>query len=181
VIPSNHRKETQYLFYDMTFNGKVYNSIIQRFGNMYGNGEYAQSCLLVSNKAQHMPCMPKPIMSHQRNRYVVHRNSSGLLCLRQTRVSPHDHVVSADVEGSTNGIASTGNLSSSSGSSARGKQGTSSNSLSSVLPAGDNCTVTSLDTSCASLVTGQRSFGLSSSPAPGVAMGVPRVGKDRGF
>lgn len=85
MIPSNRRKETQYLFYDMTFNGKVYNSVIQRFGNMYGNGEYAQSCLLVSNKAQHMPCMPKPIMSHQRNRYVVHRNSSGLLCLRQTR------------------------------------------------------------------------------------------------
>ena len=85
MILIDRRKETQYLFYDMTFNGKVYNSVIQRFGNMHGNGEYAQCCLLVSNKPQHMPCMPKPIMSHQRNRYVVHRNSGGLLCLRQTR------------------------------------------------------------------------------------------------
>lgn len=78
------RKETQYLYYDMVFNRAVYNCVIQRYGNMSGANEYAGECLLRCTKAGDLSCMPKPIMSHQRNRYAVFRHSQlNILCLRQ--------------------------------------------------------------------------------------------------
>ena len=93
------RKETQYLYYDMVFNRKVYNGVIQRYGNVSGANEYATECLLRCTKSGDLSCMPKPIMSHQRNRYSVCRHPDlDILCLRQTRVSPHDHVSSAALE-----------------------------------------------------------------------------------
>lgn len=93
------RKETQYLFYDMVFNRKVYNGVIQRYGNVSGANEYAAECLLRCTKSGDLSCMPKPIMSHQRNRYRVCRHPNlDILCLRQTRVSPHDHVSSASLD-----------------------------------------------------------------------------------
>lgn len=102
------RKETQYLYYDMVFNRKVYNGVIQRYGNVSGANEYASECLLRCTKSGDLSCMPKPIMSHQRNRYTVYRHPDlDLLCLRQTRVSPHDHVSSAAVENPVGCIAST--------------------------------------------------------------------------
>lgn len=101
------RKETQYLYYDMTFNKKVYNSVIQRYGNISGGGEYAAECLLRCTKQCDLACMPKPIMSHQRNRYTVYKNhENGIISLRQTRVSPRDYVSSANLENPT-GILNT--------------------------------------------------------------------------
>ena len=81
-----YRKETQYLYYDMVFNRKVYNGVIQRYGNASGANEYAVECLLRCTKSGDLSCMPKPIMSHQRNRYIVYRHADlDILCLRQTR------------------------------------------------------------------------------------------------
>lgn len=83
----------------MLFGKKVYNSVIQRFGNASGANEYAPECLLRCTKNTDLSCMPKPIMSHQRNRYMVSRHREmDVLCLKQLRVSPHDHVSSAMVE-----------------------------------------------------------------------------------
>lgn len=110
----------------------------QRYGNMFGDGEYAQEVLLIASKPQHIPCMPKPIMSHQRNRYTTYRNTVGLLALRQTRVSPHDHVSSAAADG--------------------------------LNWSGSQCPLSSTATPQG----GGRQSTL-------VSMGVPRVGKDRGF
>ena len=93
------RKETQYLYYDMTFNKKVYNSVIQRYGNISGGGEYAPECLIRCTKQCDLACMPKPIMSHQRNRYRVYKNhENGTISLKQTRVSPQDYVSSANLD-----------------------------------------------------------------------------------
>jgi hypothetical protein len=93
------RKETQYLYYDMVFNKSVYNGVIQRYGNASGANEYAPECLLRCTKSSDRSCMPKTIMSHQRNRYIAYRNQdTGLLTLRQIRVSPHDYVSSAAAE-----------------------------------------------------------------------------------
>ncbi len=97
--PICSRKETQYLYFDMIFGKKVYNSVIQRFGNASGANEYAPDCLLKCTKSTDLSCMPKPIMSHQRNRYMVVRHREmDVLCLKQTRVSPHDFVNSGMVE-----------------------------------------------------------------------------------
>lgn len=75
-----------------------------RYGNASGDGEYAHECLLRCPKASSLQCMPKPIMSHQRNRYVVFKDrETGQLALRQVRVSPHDYVSSASMERPTKG------------------------------------------------------------------------------
>ena len=80
------RKETQYLYFDMVFGKRVYNSVIQRFGNASGANEYAPECLLRCTRTCDLSCMPKPIMSHQRNRYVVTRHRDvDVLCLKQSR------------------------------------------------------------------------------------------------
>ena len=93
------RKETQFLYYDMVFNRTVYNAVIQRYGNMSGAGEYAPECLLRCTKSNYLSCMPKPIMSHQRNHYmVVQHPDLNVLCLKQVRVSPEDYVTAASLE-----------------------------------------------------------------------------------
>lgn len=69
----------------------VYNSVIQRYGNLSGPGEYAAECLLKCTRSSDITCMPKPIMSHQRNRYTVHYDEEhGFHFLRQIRVSMED-------------------------------------------------------------------------------------------
>lgn len=85
------RKQTQFLYYDMIFNRSIYNTVIQRYGNISGPGEYAAECLLKCTKDCDISCMPKPIMSHQRNRYTVHYNEDqNIHFLKQSRVSPDD-------------------------------------------------------------------------------------------
>lgn len=92
------RKETQFLFYDMLFNSAVYNATIQKFGNLSGQGEYAHECLLRCTRACDLACMPKPIMSHQRNRYVVVEDEKHrCLALRQLNVSPEDYPIPSKV------------------------------------------------------------------------------------
>jgi hypothetical protein len=87
------RKQTQFLYYDMVFNKSVFNGVIQRYGNLSGPGEYASECLLKCTRNSDIACMPKPIMSHQRNRYTVHMHPEhGIYYLKQVRVSVEDHV-----------------------------------------------------------------------------------------
>jgi len=87
------RKQTQFLYYDMVFNKSVFNGVIQRYGNLSGPGEYASECLLKCTRNSDIACMPKPIMSHQRNRYTVHMHPEhGIYYLKQVRVSGEDHV-----------------------------------------------------------------------------------------
>jgi hypothetical protein len=89
------RKQTQFLYYDMVFNKCIYNTVIQRYGNLSGPGEYAPECLLKCTRNCDISCMPKPIMSHQRNRYVVYYDEDQAIhFLRQVRVSPGDHIPS---------------------------------------------------------------------------------------
>lgn len=81
------------MFYDMLFNSAVYNSTIQRFGNLSGEHEYANECLLRCTRSCDLVCMPKPIMSHQRNRYMVVKDAQRqCLMLQQVKVSPSDYV-----------------------------------------------------------------------------------------
>lgn len=84
------RKVTQKLFYDIVLTGKDPHCVIQRYGNMCGvPGEYARDCMLVSPPHAPLHCMPRPIMSHQRNKYRV-RISNGVKCLDQVRVRHED-------------------------------------------------------------------------------------------
>ncbi len=84
------RKVTQKLFYDILFMGKEVHGVIQRYGNICGvPGEYARECMLVCPPHAPLHCMPRPIMSHQRNKYRV-RISNGVKCLDQVRVRHED-------------------------------------------------------------------------------------------
>lgn len=84
------RKVTQKLFYDILFTGKEVQGVIQRYGNICGvPGEYARECMLVCPPHAPLHCMPRPIMSHQRNKYRV-RISNGVKCLDQVRVRHED-------------------------------------------------------------------------------------------
>lgn len=84
------RKVTQKLFYDILFTGKEVHGVIQRYGNICGvPGEYARECMLVCPPHAPLHCMPRPIMSHQRNKYRV-RISNGVKCLDQVRVRHED-------------------------------------------------------------------------------------------
>lgn len=81
------RRTTQKMFYDMCFSGKPTNSIIQRYGNIFGQpGEYSTECMLSCPHGLNLHCMPLPVMSHQRNKYSV-VSSGGLKYLSQHRVS----------------------------------------------------------------------------------------------
>jgi len=60
-----HRKYVQTIFYDILYSGHPFRGIVQRFGNICGNGEYAREDLLiipvggpvqVSNCSRPMPC-----------------------------------------------------------------------------------------------------------------------------
>lgn len=84
------RKATQHLFYDMIYCKQLFpNALIQRYGNIFGPGEYAQECLLMCPANAPLACMPYPIMSHQRNRYIV-TNSGGYKNIAQVNVSFED-------------------------------------------------------------------------------------------
>lgn len=84
------RKVTQKLFYDMLFAKQPMHGLIQRHGNLCGvAGEYAEECTLICPPNRGLQCMPLPVMSHQRNRYVVqiHNNAKSL---RQIHVGYED-------------------------------------------------------------------------------------------
>lgn len=94
-----YRKTTQRLFYDMCYQGKRVNGVIQHYGNLCNQpGEYARSCMLIcpaSEGQQQFQCMPRPIMSHQRNRYRV-VVVAGMKHLQQLRVAHEDFVTPPD-------------------------------------------------------------------------------------
>lgn len=84
------RKTTQHLFYDMIYAKQQFpHALIQRYGNIYGPGEYAQECLLMCPANAPLACMPLPIMSHQRNRYIV-KTSGGFVQIMQMNVAYED-------------------------------------------------------------------------------------------
>lgn len=84
------RKTTQKLFYDMCFSGERVQGLIQQFGNLCNQpGEYARCCMLICPSNGQWQCMPRPVMSHQRNRYKVHV-VAGLKHLQQLRVAYED-------------------------------------------------------------------------------------------
>jgi hypothetical protein len=92
-----YRKTTQRLFYDMCYQGKRIHGLIQHYGNLCNQpGEYARCCMLICpEQSQHWQCMPRPIMSHQRNRYLVHV-VAGMKQLVQLRVAHEDFVTPSD-------------------------------------------------------------------------------------
>jgi hypothetical protein len=92
------RKVTQKMFYDVLFTGKDVHCVIQRYGNICGvQGEYARECMLVCPPHAPLHCMPRPVMSHQRNKYRV-RIANGLKCLDQIRVR-HEDFATPSTEG----------------------------------------------------------------------------------
>jgi len=84
------RKTTQKLFYDACYSGKRVQGLIQRYGNLCNQpGEYAREVMLICPPTGQWQCMPRPVMSHQRNRYKVHI-VAGKKHLQQLRVSYED-------------------------------------------------------------------------------------------
>ena len=80
------RAITQQLYYDVMFDKADFPGTIQRFGNIHSQpGEYALDAMLIATPAAPAHIMPLPIVSHQRNRYMVHI-SGGIKWLRQSRV-----------------------------------------------------------------------------------------------
>ena len=97
-----YRKTTQRLFYDICHLGKRVNALIQHYGNLCNQpGEYARCCMLIcpttgqEQSASQWQCMPRPIMSHQRNRYRVHM-VAGMKHLQQLRVAFEDFATPPD-------------------------------------------------------------------------------------
>lgn len=90
------RRTTQKLFYDMCFSGERIQGLIQQYGNLCNQpGEYARCCMLICPSNGQWQCMPRPIMSHQRNRYKVHV-VAGLKHLQQLRVAYEDFCTPSD-------------------------------------------------------------------------------------
>ena len=90
------RKTTQKLFYDICYSGKRTQGLIQKFGNLCNQaGEYARECMLICPSSSQWQCMPRPIMSHQRNRYKVHI-VAGKKQLQQVRVGYEDFAAPSD-------------------------------------------------------------------------------------
>jgi hypothetical protein len=90
------RKTTQKLFYDICYSGKRTQGLIQKFGNLCNQpGEYARECMLICPSTSQWQCMPRPIMSHQRNRYKVHI-VAGKKQLQQLRVGYEDFASPSD-------------------------------------------------------------------------------------
>eukprot|EP00961_Rhodomonas_salina_P296126 3936074-Rhodomonas_salina.2 len=66
------RAATQQLFYDIVFDNATFNGLIQRYGNLHSvPDEYSKEAMLICPPNGPIHSMPKPIMSHQRNRYSV--------------------------------------------------------------------------------------------------------------
>ena len=90
------RKTTQKLFYDICYSGNRVQGLIQQYGNLCNQpGEYARCCMLVCPPTSPWHCMPRPMMSHQRNRYQVHV-VAGLKHLQQLRVAFEDFAPPSD-------------------------------------------------------------------------------------
>lgn len=159
------RKQTQFLYYDMVFNRTVYNGVIQRYGNMSGDNEYASECLLKCTRNSDISCMPKPIMSHQRNRYTVHLDhNQDIFFLKQIRVSPSDCVSSTSFAmAATAGSSHGGNGSKVPGS----------------IHVNESCKQMASSSLSSMYTAGPGTATLSSSLDSTV--GVPRPGKNRGF
>jgi hypothetical protein len=80
------RATTQQLYYDVMFDKAEFPGTIQRYGNIHSQpGEYALDAMLIAVPSAPVHIMPLPIVSHQRNRYMV-CVSGGIKRLRQTRV-----------------------------------------------------------------------------------------------
>jgi len=80
------RAVTQQLYYDIMFDKHDFSGVIQRFGNIHSQpGEYSLDSMLIAAPNMALHIMPLPIVSHQRNRYVVF-NKRGIKHLKQTRV-----------------------------------------------------------------------------------------------
>ena len=73
----------------------------RRYGNIFGQpGEYASECMLVCPSKDHLPCMPLPCMSHQRNKYQVEIKGS-LRTMKQLRVQHEDFVAPSCLQAAT--------------------------------------------------------------------------------
>ena len=84
------RKVTQQLYYDLIYSKQPFpNALIQRYGNICGPGEYAQESLLITPFCAPLVCMPLPMMSHQRNKYVV-TTAGGYNQIQQVNVAFED-------------------------------------------------------------------------------------------
>ena len=80
------RAITQQLYYDVMFDKADFPGVIQRFGNIHSEpAEYALDAMLIAAPSAPVHVMPLPIVSHQRNRYVVFVQG-GIKRLRQSRV-----------------------------------------------------------------------------------------------
>jgi hypothetical protein len=80
------RAITQQLYYDVMFDKADFPGVIQRFGNIHSEpGEYALDAMLIAAPSAPVHVMPLPIVSHQRNRYLVYVHG-GIKRLRQSRV-----------------------------------------------------------------------------------------------
>lgn len=84
------RKTTQRLYYDAVYKGVTPACIIQVYGNVFGEpDEYAEEVALRVPADSSLVCMPLPIVSHQRNRYIVRRDEK-VYRLKQVRVNVSD-------------------------------------------------------------------------------------------
>lgn len=78
------RKVTQMLFYQAVHCGFKINGIIQKYGNICAEpGEYDKSVMLICPPNGPVSCLPLPVVSHQRNRYKVVKQSDVHWILQQ--------------------------------------------------------------------------------------------------
>ena len=80
------RSTTQQLYYDIMIDKMDFPGTIQRFGNIHSQpGEYSLDAMLIAVPSAPVHILPLPIVSHQRNRYIVYV-TSGIKRLKQSRV-----------------------------------------------------------------------------------------------
>ena len=80
------RATTQQLYYDIMIDKMDFPGTIQRFGNIHSQpDEYALDAMLIAVPSAPVHIMPLPIVSHQRNRYIVYV-TGGIKRLKQSRV-----------------------------------------------------------------------------------------------
>jgi hypothetical protein len=80
------RATTQQLYFDVVIDKIDFPGTVQRFGNIHSQpGEYALSAMLIADSSAPPHIMPLPIVSHQRNRYIVYSHQ-GVRRIKQSRV-----------------------------------------------------------------------------------------------
>ena len=80
------RATTQQLYYDIMIDKMDFPGTIQRFGNIHSQpGEYSLDAMLIAVPSAPVHILPLPIVSHQRNRYIVYV-TAGIKRLKQSRV-----------------------------------------------------------------------------------------------